>query len=73
MARIIAPIREIGTSVGRFAGEEARKKTMSPTYCRCSRGFVQWFWERILERPVQVDLLASCMSGAQECQFAIHL
>jgi hypothetical protein len=48
-------------------------ETVSLTYCQCSRGFMQEYWEGILERPVQVDLVESCMSGAAECKFVIHL
>jgi len=45
----------------------------SLTYCQCSRGFVQKYWEGILGRPVEVELLESSVSGAQECKFAVHL
>ena len=47
--------------------------TISPTYCLCSRGFVQKYWEGIVGRPLQVELLESCLRGAQECKFTIHL
>jgi len=49
------------------------EETASLTYCQCSRGFVQMYWEGILGRPVEVELVGSCVSGAQECQFIIHL
>jgi hypothetical protein len=48
-------------------------ENLSATYCQCSRGLVEKYWEAILERPVQVELVDSCISGAAECQFAIHL
>jgi len=48
-------------------------QTVSATFCQCSRGFVEEYWQAILQRPVQVDLLESCVSGAAECKFAIHL
>ncbi len=48
-------------------------ETMSATYCQCSRAFVQKYWEGILERPVEVDLLETAISGADECKFRIHL
>ncbi len=48
-------------------------QTISPTYCLCSKGFVQKYWEGIVGRPLAVDLLESCLSGAQECKFVIHL
>jgi hypothetical protein len=45
----------------------------SLTYCQCSRGFVQKYWEATLGRPVEVDLVESAVSGAEECKFVIHL
>ena len=49
------------------------EETVSKTYCHCSKGFVKKFWESVLERPVKVDLMQSAVSGADECEFAIHL
>lgn len=48
-------------------------ETVSKTYCNCSRGFVEKFWENVLGRPVKVDLMQSVVSGDKECKFAIHL
>ncbi len=42
------------------------------SYCQCSRAFVAWNWSAVLERPVQVDLLESCLSGGEKCRFLIH-
>ena len=42
------------------------------SYCECSRAFVEWSWSAVLDRPVQVDLLESCLSGGDECRFLIH-
>jgi predicted hydrocarbon binding protein len=47
--------------------------TVSLTYCNCSKGFVEKYWEAILQRPVKVNLLRSAISGSKECTFAIHL
>jgi hypothetical protein len=47
--------------------------TVSLTYCNCSKGFVEKYWEAILQRPVKVDLLRSAISGSKECTFAIYL
>jgi hypothetical protein len=47
--------------------------TVSLTYCNCSKGFVEKYWEAILQKPVKVDLLQSAISGAEECKFAIHI
>ena len=46
---------------------------VSITYCNCSRGFVKKLWEGVLERTVEVELIKSSVSGAKECEFAIHL
>jgi len=48
-------------------------EAVSSTYCQCSRGFVRKYWESVLERPVSVDLVKSCVSGADECEFLIRL
>jgi hypothetical protein len=48
-------------------------QTASLTYCQCSRGFIQKYWEGILGRPVEVDLVESAISGAEQCKFVIHL
>jgi len=45
----------------------------SRTYCQCSRGFVQKYWEGILGRPVEVELKETAITGAEECRFLIHL
>jgi hypothetical protein len=47
-------------------------ETTSPTYCLCSRAFVQQMWEETLGRPVSITLLRSALSGATECQFRIE-
>jgi hypothetical protein len=48
-------------------------QTVSRTYCHCGKGFVKRFWETALGRPLEVDLIQSAVSGADECKFAIHL
>ncbi len=47
--------------------------TASRTYCYCSRGFVEKYWEGILGRKVSVELGPTAISGADECKFIIHL
>lgn len=48
-------------------------ETASATYCQCSRGFVKTFWEAVLGRPVEVNVLETAISGAEECRFMIRL
>jgi hypothetical protein len=45
----------------------------SPTYCHCSLGFIEKYWEGALGRPVKVEMVETCMTGADECKFKIHL
>ncbi len=49
------------------------ENTVSLTYCNCSKGFVEKYWEAILQKPTKVELLHSAISGAKDCTFAIHL
>ncbi len=51
----------------------AAEGQVSPTYCHCSKGFVKKLWEAVLERPVDVELKHSAISGANECKFAIQI
>jgi hypothetical protein len=46
---------------------------VSPTYCQCSRGFVEKYWEAALGRPVKVDVAYTAITGGDECKFIIHL
>lgn len=46
---------------------------LSPTYCYCGAGFYKGIWEEILQRPVEVELLASVLQGDEVCQVAIQL
>ena len=48
-------------------------ESVSKTYCHCSRGFVERYWESVLGKPVKVDLLQSVVCGDRECKFAIDL
>ena len=55
-----------------FEGLPAGEK-ISPTYCQCSKGFVMKMWESILGKPVKVDVIATTLTGAEECKFKIYL
>jgi predicted hydrocarbon binding protein len=48
-------------------------ETVSQTYCQCSKGFVQKMWERLLGKPVKVEVLETAVTGAKECRFKIYL
>jgi hypothetical protein len=42
---------------------------ISPTYCLCSVGYVKEMHERILGRPVEVELVDSVLWGGKRCKF----
>lgn len=46
---------------------------VSSTWCQCAKGFVMKLWEAYVGKPVRVDLVDSCIAGAGECRFRIHL
>lgn len=48
-------------------------QTISTTYCNCSKGYAEKFWEAVLGMPVKVELVQSTMTGADECKFTIYL
>jgi hypothetical protein len=49
---------------------EAQKSgKISPTYCLCSVGYVKEMHERILGRPVEVELVESVLLGGKRCKF----
>jgi len=45
----------------------------SPTYCECSRGFAEEYWQGILGRPLRVEIKETALGGAPECKFLIYL
>ena len=51
--------------------EAQSAKTISPTYCWCSVGYVKEMHERIFGRSVSVDLAHSVLMGDKRCQFRI--
>ncbi len=51
---------------------EAQKAgSISKTYCHCSVGYVREMHERMLGRPVQVELVDSVLWGGKRCRFRL--
>lgn len=49
---------------------EAQKPgAFSPTYCLCSVGYVKEMHERVLGRPVEVELVDAVLRGGKRCKF----
>jgi predicted hydrocarbon binding protein len=53
------------------------KKTREPfstkVYCYCSVGWYKQLFESALKKPVDVELVQSIISGADSCEFVIHV
>jgi Family of unknown function (DUF6144) len=48
--------------------------TLSPTYCQCSVGYVQYMFQKLITfRPVQVELLESLRGGGKACRFRVMI
>jgi hypothetical protein len=43
----------------------------SATFCLCSGAFVKRHWEEVLGKPVSVEVMETCLTGAEECRFRI--
>ncbi len=48
--------------------------TLSPTYCQCSVGYVQYMFQKLITfKPVQVELLESLRGGGKACRFRVMI
>lgn len=46
--------------------------TLSPTYCQCSVGYVQYMFQRFVTyKPVKTELLESLRTGGKTCRFKV--
>lgn len=43
------------------------------TYCQCGVGHTMQLFESALEKPVEVELVQSIITGAESCEFIIHI
>jgi hypothetical protein len=42
-------------------------------FCACSAGFHKRYWEAVLGRPLQAEIVESVLAGDDRCRIAIHL
>jgi hypothetical protein len=48
--------------------------SLSPTYCQCSVGYVQYMFQKLITfKPVQVELLESLRGGGKACRFKVTI
>lgn len=49
-------------------------ETLSPTYCQCSAGYVQYMFQKMITgTPVDVELLESLRGGGKACRFKVRI
>lgn len=53
--------------------KQTREPFVSTTYCHCSVGWYKQLFETALEKPVEVEIKQSIISGAKSCEFVIHI
>ncbi|MGC1120429.1 MAG: DUF6144 family protein [Candidatus Methanofastidiosia archaeon] len=57
-----------------YCGQVKHTKDVFPmTYCNCSVGWYKQLFESALGRPVGVELVQSIVTGAETCEFIIHI
>ena len=53
------------------------KQTITPfptrTYCYCGVGHIKEIFESFFKKPVEVELMQSVITGADTCEFIIHI
>ncbi|NVM34992.1 MAG: hypothetical protein HWN81_05315 [Candidatus Lokiarchaeota archaeon] len=54
-------------------GVKETKVPISITYCHCSLGWMKTLFKTLLDKPVEVDLIQSVITGSDSCKFVIHL
>lgn len=48
--------------------------TLSPTFCQCSVGYVQYMFQRYITfKPVKAELLESVRTGGKSCRFRVTI
>lgn len=52
-----------------FAGN----KSISPTFCNCSRGFMKEMFTVVTGKPVEATVDESILRGSDRCSFTIHI
>lgn len=54
-------------------GINATKEPVSITFCHCCKGHVMKLLEAAFKKPLRGEVFTSCISGSDDCRFAIHL
>jgi predicted hydrocarbon binding protein len=54
-------------------GVATSSEPISPTYCQCSLGYMKTLFSTLFDRPIQVELVESVLTGGKSCQFVAYL
>jgi predicted ArsR family transcriptional regulator len=52
-------------------GVTASNEPISPTYCRCSCGYMKILFETLLGEPVKVNVTETILTGGNKCKFIV--
>jgi hypothetical protein len=53
--------------------KQTKKPFSNRIYCHCSVGWYKQLFESALGRPIQIEIQQSIISGAESCEFIIHI
>jgi len=58
-----------------FCGNVKKVKTAFPnlTYCECGTEFNRQYFSSAFDKPVEVELIKSVISGSDRCKYVIHI
>ncbi len=54
-------------------GVKETEEPISKTYCNCSLGWMKSLFKTLLDKPIDVEILDSIVSGGKACRFVINL
>ncbi|NHK31149.1 MAG: hypothetical protein FK730_07340 [Asgard group archaeon] len=57
----------------RGALKDGTDNEITKNFCQCSGGWFKLYWDQIFEQPIVVEPVATPLTGALECKFAIYL
>ena len=57
----------------RGAIKNATENEIPEYFCNCSAGWYKLYWDQVFDQPVTVEPVATGLSGALECKFAIKI
>ena len=52
---------------------QIKKPFPTKTFCYCGVGYIKQLFESAFEKPVEVELVQSVITGAKTCKFIIHI